>query len=72
MITLINNSLWMYSWEADVAERGFEGCKWLGRFYGRGVIQDIKRVNVDVEASTTMVEIQEWMPIRVLNSCRKQ
>ena len=30
IITLIKNSMWMYPWEAHVAKRGFEGCKWLG------------------------------------------
>mgnify|MGYP007132917059 FL=1 len=32
MITLIKNAIWMYPWETHVLERGFEGCKWLGRF----------------------------------------
>ena len=38
MITLIKNSMWMYPWEAHVVERGFEGCKWLGRFNARWII----------------------------------
>ena len=53
--THVKNSMWMYPWEAHVAESGFEGCKWLGCFNGRGVIQDIKQVNADVESSTTML-----------------
>ena len=62
----------MYRWEAHVLERGLEECKWLGCFNARGDIQDIKRSNVDADISTTMVEFQEWMPIRVLTRCKKQ
>ena len=58
----------MYPWEVHVAECGFEGCKWLGFFNAIGDIQDIKRVNADFESSTTMLEFQEWMPIRVLSN----
>ena len=60
----------MYPWKAHVAEHGFEECKWLGHFNARGDIEDIKRVNANVESSTTMLEFQEWMPIRVLTRCK--
>ena len=56
MITLINKSMWMYPWEAHVVERGVEGCKSLGHFNARGAIQDSRRVNTNVEWSTTMAE----------------
>ena len=58
--------------EGHVSKRAFERYKWLGCFNTRGHIQDIKRTNADVASSTTMVEFQEWMPIRVLTGCKKQ
>ena len=48
------------------------GCKWLGHFNTRGVIQDIKRVNADAKSSTTTVKFQEWMPIRGLIRYKQQ
>ena len=35
-------------------------------------IYDIIRPNVDIESSTTMVEFQEWRPIKVLTKREKQ
>ena len=64
--------MWGYPWEGHVSECGFERCKWLGYINAKGHIQDIKHTNADVESSTTMVKIQEWMPIRVLTRCKKQ
>ena len=64
--------MWVDPWEALTCLKfGLEGCKWLGRFNARGDIEDIKRVNADFESSTTMLEFQEWMPIRVLTTCKK-
>ena len=62
----------MFHWEIWCGKSGFEGCKWLGHFNARGVIQDIKRVNADAKSSTTTVEFQEWMPIRGLIRYKQQ
>ena len=39
MITLIKNSMWMYPWEAHVAERGFQGCNGWGALMPEGIFK---------------------------------
>ena len=62
----------MYPWEGHVLERAFEKYKWLGCFIAREDIHDIKWANADALSYTTMVEFQEFMPIRMLTRYKKQ